>query len=140
MSLTLSFLHGQTTEKSHAHEARCATIQNNLDVIDTCNKNAPAVIEAFKKKFARYQKDATNPSPWKKIQIAAAKKWNGQTSTEASYEKARENLRSLANIRKTATRGLRYLTPDPKAIISRKALVDTFKDSGYQNDILQENF
>lgn len=123
MSLTLSFLRENVIEKCDTHDQKSALIQSEREIIKTCSKKAPEIIQNFKKKFACYQKDKTNPSSWKKIQIAAAHKWKGQTSSERQYSEAREKLRDLAQKRRRATKGLRNLVTQKWEIITRRDLM-----------------
>ncbi len=138
MSLTFSFLQEQVIEKSKAHDTLCTTIEHEREVIEACTENAPAVIEAFKKKFAHYQKEKTNPSLWSKIQIIAARKWGSQTWAEKKYAGARENLRSLAKKRRTATRDLRSVMWEPWTILSRDSLIEKSRDPDFTNSQSQK--
>jgi len=79
MSLILSFLQEQVIEKEKTHDALCRTIEHEREVIEVCSQSAPEIIETFKKKFAHYQKEKTDPSLWSKIQIIAARKSGTQT-------------------------------------------------------------
>lgn len=147
MSLAFSFLREQVIEKRDAHdkqnaseEARINTIKNNIHVIESCTHSAPEIIGIFKERFAEYQKEKAQPSTWEKIQIAFARMWNTQTKKEEKYTQAKGNLRSLANTRKMATRGLRKLSSDEQTVISRDALVEKLNNPQYQTDTLQKKF
>lgn len=138
MSLTFSFLQEKAIEKSQAHDTLCTTIEHEREIIESCTENAPEIIETFKKKFAHYQKEKTDPSLWSKIQMIAARKSGTQTWTEKKYEEARENLRSLAKKRRTATRDLRSVIWEPWNILSRDALIEKSRDPDFTNSQSQK--
>lgn len=74
MSLSLQFLQERAKSELQTVTTKNATIENNLSVIQSCTEQSPTVIARYKQWFERYKQDTKNPSTWRRIEIAIAKK------------------------------------------------------------------
>lgn len=74
MSLSLKFLQERAKSELETVTTKNATIENNLSVIQSCTVQAPTIIGRYKQWFERYKQDTKNPSAWRRIEIAIARK------------------------------------------------------------------